>query len=192
MDSTQDQPANFRTPERWNSVNVPERVAMRAIENVDKQADGCWISRYSVASHGYSQIGWQDAGSRHVVLGHRAAWVAMNGQVPLGMTLDHTCKQKRCVNPTHLRLLPNYENARRTAGRDWPIGYCANGHDATHLIEVTRSANASGKATICGTCTNNHRRAWVERNPERRRVSQRRYEAKRRVVRAGQEEEHDD
>lgn len=86
------EPTNFRNPARWNSVPVPERVAARAIANVDKQADGCWISRYSVASHGYSQVGWQDKGERHLVLGHRAAWVAVHGQVPLGMTIDHTCK----------------------------------------------------------------------------------------------------
>ena len=162
MDSTQTA-SNFRTPERWNSVPIPERVAQRAIEKVDKQPDGCWISQYSIASHGYSQIGWQTGGERHVVLGHRAAWVSANGQVPLGMTIDHTCKVRRCVNPAHLRLLPNYENARRTNGRDWPMGYCANGHDATHLYEVTRSANASGKAVICRTCTQASRKRYEDR-----------------------------
>lgn len=162
MDSTQDA-SNFRNPERWNSVPVPERVAERAISNVDKQADGCWISRYSTASHGYSQIGWQDSRKRHVVLGHRAAWVSVHGQVPMGMTIDHLCKQRRCVNPDHLRLLPNYENARRTGGRDWPMGYCANGHDSTHLHRVTRSANASGFAVICRTCSQASRKRYQDR-----------------------------
>lgn len=153
MDSTQDA-SNFRKPERWNSVPVPERVAQRATENVERQPDGCWISRYSIASHGYSQIGWQDAGSRHVVLGHRAAWVSANGQVPLGMTIDHLCKVRRCVNPAHLRLLPNFENARRIDGKDWPMGTCANGHDHTHMIPVKRKAK-SGKprwGTTCKAC----------------------------------------
>lgn len=152
MDSTQTQSGGFRTPERWNSVPVPERVAQRAYERVEKREDGCWISTYSVASHGYAQIGWQDAGSRHVILAHRAAWVHLHGQVPLGMTLDHLCKTRPCVNPAHLRLLPNYENARRTFGRDWPLGFCANGHDASHLKKSTRAANAKGYTLICGTC----------------------------------------
>jgi hypothetical protein len=170
MDSTQGASPNFRTPARWNSVPVPAEVAQRAITNVDEQDNGCWISRYSVASHGYAQIGWQRDGKRHGVLAHRAAWSAVNGQVPLGMTLDHTCKAKRCVNPAHLRLLPNYENARRTEGRDWAMGYCVNGHDSTHLREVTRAANASGKTMICGTCMDDSRKRWAGRNP--RRVSQ--------------------
>ena len=139
MDSTRQQSGGFRSPDRWNSVPVPARVAQRAYERVEVNEDGCWISTYSVASHGYAQIGWQDAGSRHVVLAHRAAWVHVNGQMPLGMTLDHLCKVRRCVNPAHLRMLPNYENARRTHGRDWPLGQCANGHDATHLKKSTRS-----------------------------------------------------
>jgi len=108
----------------------------------------------------------QATGNRHVVLGHRAAWVSVHGQVPMGMTIDHLCKQRRCVNPDHLRLLPNYENARRTGGRDWPMGYCANGHDATHLYRVTRSANASGFAVICRTCTQASRQRYQDRKKE--------------------------
>lgn len=164
MDSTQDKPHTFRTPERWNSVPVPERVAARAIANIDKQPDGCWISRYSIASHGYSQIGWQNAGSRHVVLGHRAAWVSAHGQVPLGMTIDHLCKTRRCVNPEHLRLLPNYENARRVAGADWPIGYCKRGHPNSELRDYPRG---NGTVTECSICRSaRHRRNnFVARHP---------------------------
>ena len=155
MDSTSAVKTGFRHPERWNSVPVPERVSERAITNVDKREDGCWISRYSVASHGYSQIGWQTKTSRHVVLGHRAAWVHVNGQVPLGMTLDHTCKERRCVNPEHLRALPNFENARRIDGMDWPMGTCANGHSSEHLMDVHSRLNKAGGRRVgkgCSVC----------------------------------------
>lgn len=172
MDITRDTSKNFRHPNRWNSVAVPENVAQRAITNMDKQADGCWISKYSVMSTGYAQIGWSvkeadlrpgRRGRNEMVLAHRAAWVAVNGQVPLGMTIDHLCKTRRCVNPEHMRLLPNYENARRTAGRDWPLGFCANGHDATHLYEITRSANKSGVAVVCETCTVASRKRYQDK-----------------------------
>lgn len=189
MDSIPDKPKNFRSPERWNSVTVPERVSERAITNIDIQADGCWISRYSTSTHGYAQIGWavpaaeRRAGKtskNEMVLAHRAAWTHVNGQVPLGMTLDHLCKERRCVNPEHLRVLPNYENARRTSGRDWPMGYCANGHDSTHLVKTTRAANAKGFALICGTCQRARQREWTARNPEKVKASSRAYNAKRR------------
>ena len=116
-----------------------------------------------------------------MVLAHRAAWVAVNGQVPLGMTIDHMCKERRCVNPDHLRLLPNYENARRTDGHDWPLGYCIHGHDATHLVEVTRNANASGKTVLCGICLRESRERWVRKNPTKVRAAYTRSNAKRRT-----------
>lgn len=170
MDSTPDTPSNFRSPERWNSVPVPERVSERALTNIDKQPDGCWISRYSTASHGYSQIGWQDGGKRHVVLGHRAAWVGAHGQVPLGMTLDHLCKERRCVNPEHLRMLPNFENARRIDGKDWPLGHCPNGHTAERLMSVNTRLSKSGKPRTglgCRDCYQLYttRNNWKNRHP---------------------------
>lgn len=156
MDSTSTKPANFRTPERWNSVPIPERVSRRAITNITVDPSGCWISNYSVASHGYAQIGWQTGNSRHMVLAHRAAWTHANGQVPLGMTLDHTCKTRRCVNPDHLRLLPNFENARRTSGHDWPIGFCLHGHPNSEIMTW-------GGKKVCRACSRRWQRDYRNR-----------------------------
>jgi len=169
MDSTHGA-LNYRTTERWNTVTVPKRVARRAYENVDKRADGCWISRYSTASHGYSQIGWQENGGRWVVLGHRAAWVHINGQMPMGVTLDHLCKERRCVNPGHLRILPNYENARRVDGKDWPMGSCANGHPnslRTHVSMVPNKRGGRRQSLHCAPCMALYasRGNWRHRHP---------------------------
>jgi hypothetical protein len=134
-------------PAHWNRVVIPERVKERAHERWEADGD-CWISTYSVASHGYAQIGWQNNGKeRHVVLAHRASWEHINGPVPQGMTIDHLCKQRRCVNPGHLRVLDNFENARRTRGRDWPLGECANGHSSEYLKDYDGRRHCS----ICAT-----------------------------------------
>lgn len=162
----------------WNSVTIPERVRERAYERWESDGD-CWISTYSVASHGYAQIGWNNKPERHVVLAHRAAWEHVNGPVPRGMTIDHLCKQRRCVNPGHLRILDNYENARRTQGRDWPLGECANGHSNEHL-----STYADGRrhCSICvdtvwkatprlASVTPREPKQQVEKAPRKRRMS---------------------
>lgn len=109
---------------------IPERVSQRVLSNITvDETTGCHISNYSVGSHGYSQIGWHgDDGIRTATTGHRAAWTAFNGQIPEGVTIDHLCKNRRCVNIAHLRALSNFENARRTFGRDWPLGQCHQGH----------------------------------------------------------------
>ena len=137
---------------------IPERVAERAYKNADRVGD-CWISRYSTGSHGYAQVGWvPQTGSRiSATTAHRAAWVYVKGeQIPDGMTIDHTCKNRRCVNVDHMRLLTNFENARRTHGRDWPLGECARGHSNEHLVDLARGRKA------CGICaSSNYNRSAV-------------------------------
>ena len=101
-------------------IVIPPRVAERAATRYVEDESGCFISTYSTASHGYAQIGWtNNPGDRRssVTLCHRGAWVYYHGaQIPDGMTIDHLCHNRQCVNPDHLRLLSNFENARRTAG----------------------------------------------------------------------------
>lgn len=145
--------------ENWNRTVIPERVRERAFTRHELELD-CWISTYSTGSHGYAQIGWggNEITKRGVVLAHRASWEHVNGPMPIGKTLDHICKSKKCVNPGHLRVLENYENARRTAGRDWPLGECANGH-SNDLLEVF----ADGR-THCGICARNWKRNWASRS----------------------------
>lgn len=173
-----------RRPGRWNKTPVPARVAERAFLRRDVDSTGCWVSKYSTASHGYAQIGWQDAGSRHVVLAHRASWVHIYGQVPISMTLDHLCKNRRCVNPGHLRLLSNYENARRNNGADWAFGSCANGHPDTMLREVTRTAKSGRKykGLICGECSRDSDRRWREKHPDKYRELTKRNNDKRKLA----------
>jgi hypothetical protein len=125
---------------------IPERVALRAVSHVDLDPSGCHVSRYSVASHGYAQIGWHDGmGHREVTVAHRVVWQWVRGPIPDGMTVDHRCNNRRCVNIDHLRLLTNFDNARRTFGRDWPLGQCIHGHPDTELF-------VQGPRRRCRTC----------------------------------------
>ena len=147
-------------------IVIPSRVAERAAVRCVKAANGCLISTYSVASHGYAQIGWTDKdGGHYMVLCHRAAWVHHHGmQIPDGMTIDHLCKNRQCVNPDHLRLLSNFENARRTNGDDWPLGVCKHWHPNARL-----KRKKSGRWE-CQDC----RRMYSEqhRNRKRQQVAQ--------------------
>ncbi len=121
------------------------------------------ISTYSVGSHGYAQVGWWDGEKHRMTTAHRAAWVHHNGQqVPDGQTIDHTCKNRRCVNPKHLRVLVNLENARRTSGRDWPLGTCRHGHGP----EYWRPKLPTRQKGYCHACRMNiqRRRRAAARN----------------------------
>lgn len=114
----------FRTPADGRALVIPSEVSARALSRVEILPDGCHLSTYSVGSHGYAQIGWErkDCGRRGTTA-HRAAWTAVNGQIPLGMTIDHLCRTRRCVNPEHLRMLSNVDNARDNSQADkWVAG----------------------------------------------------------------------
>lgn len=123
-------------PSPWE---IPAAAAERAATRYVEDEVGCYVSTYSDNGTGYAQIGWSvpphEDGRRRttMVTAHRAAWTHEHGPIPEGMTIDHRCKNRRCVRVSHLRMLTNHENARRTSGRDWPLGECANGHPNSEL-----------------------------------------------------------
>lgn len=128
------------------SLVIPARVAARAATKYTVVGE-CWISNYSVASHGYAQIGWSGDDGRGMTTAHRAAWTHYFGQ-PGEDTIDHLCKTRRCVRPDHLRPLSNLENARRTFGRDWKLGTCVNGHNQRHW----RPSGTDRRKGYCELC----------------------------------------
>lgn len=167
---------SYRKPK--TQIVIPERVAIRAATKY--KVDGkCWVSTYSVASHGYAQVGWKEKGKLRGTTAHRAAWVHHTGkQIPDGYTIDHLCKNRRCVKPDHLRALPNFENARRTAGRDWELGQCRNGHSNEYLH---RQPNGRIR---CLPCDRAARKRWEERNVDKARLAQKKYREKKRLAKS--------
>jgi hypothetical protein len=49
-------------------------------------------------------------------LAHRWVWTMLFGSIPKGFTIDHLCRNRMCVNPHHLELVPQAENCRRGKG----------------------------------------------------------------------------
>lgn len=107
-------------------MNVPGRVIDRFISKLENGPNGCILSTYSTGSHGYSQVGWVENSQRTMVLGHRLAWEVFMGPIPSGMTIDHICHNRRCVNLAHLRLLSLPDNARGNGQIDKT--HCPSGH----------------------------------------------------------------
>lgn len=162
-------------------MDIPERVVKRVLSKVAMGPRGCHISTYSVASHGYAQVGWHEDGERIVTLCHRVIWTWFRGAIPDGMTVDHMCKNRRCIRLQHLRLISNLENARRTSGRDWPLGQCVNGHsDAEYWVP---KAGRGGKG-FCLRCKTEAREQWlaIPGNREREREIKNRSQRRRRAM----------
>lgn len=79
----------------------------------------CWLWTGHVNPGGYGVVKGETQSGIRDNLAHRVAWVVASRE-PLinGMTIDHLCRNTRCVNPSHLEPVPVEENLRRAmAGR---------------------------------------------------------------------------
>lgn len=140
---------------------MPNRVAphlnieyLRSIDwwaKVNRTGDEleCWPWSRSVGSHGYGQT-WDGITVR---LAHRVAWSLTHGPIPEGMTVDHICRNRRCCNPAHLRILTNLDNA--TDNGQGRKTHCPKGHPYSGDNLYVQPSNGSRH---CRTCAGDRRR----------------------------------
>ena len=78
--------------------------------------DECWLwtAKSVVTGYGVLSSGGRD---KPKILAHRAAWEVINGSIPdgeghHGTVVMHTCDNRLCCNPAHLRLGSQADNVR--------------------------------------------------------------------------------
>lgn len=87
---------------------LPARITSRL--RVDP-ATGCWLwTGFVQKLTGYAQI---RMGNGYRPCAHRAVYTLLAGAIPAGLTLDHLCRVRHCVNPAHLEPVTAKENCLR-------------------------------------------------------------------------------
>lgn len=126
---------------------------------VEKTTD-CWSWLGTITRGGYGMF-WLSP-MRRMVSAHRYAYELVKEPIPVGLAIDHLCRNRRCVNPDHLEVVTSRENVLR--GASVPADNhrktcCVRGHA---LAGENLLIDKLGRR-ICVTC----RRTW-ERSDKKR------------------------
>ena len=133
-----------RKGNQYTSVPQEQRFWNKVVKEGPKD---CWLWIGTITANGYGQVkhNGRDIGA------HRAAYQILVGPIPDGLTIDHLCRNRRCVNPTHLEPVTTKENLRRglsPTAINARKTHCIHGHEFTK----DNTYHRKGIGRRCRTC----------------------------------------
>ena len=120
-----------RDTERVISMHLNTSLPLRFWSKVHADSSGCWLWTAALNDAGYGKYSIRRSTWRRA---HRVAYLGLVGPIPDGLTLDHLCRVRRCVNPSHLEPVTAGENVLRGVGLSAQNNrktHCRRGHEFT-------------------------------------------------------------
>jgi len=115
--------------------------------------DGCWEWTGTKVDQGYGHH-FCGIETRKTARVHRIAYEVWKGQIPEGLTIDHLCYNRACVNPLHLEPVTRGDNVRRAKAR---VTHCPRGHEYT--LDNIKKTKRTNNERSCLTCHRERERA---------------------------------
>lgn len=111
---------------------------------------GCWLWTGALQEGGYSKF--REGPGKKSIYGHRLSYELFNGPIPEGLTIDHKCRVRSCVNPAHLEAVTMRENVLRGTSimaENAKKTHCKRGHalDAENT-EIRKNGQRACRACI--------------------------------------------
>ena len=110
---------HYQRWKRTGSPHLPSRVEVLWTQ-FERADNGCWRWLGYVSKDGYGRRGdwWA----------HRIFYELLVEPIPDGMEVDHLCRNRSCVNPSHMEVVTHAENMRRGARVRPRQTHCKRGH----------------------------------------------------------------
>lgn len=116
---------DFMKPVRkWGKRTVLERF-MSKVKRCDKTGCWLWVGAKTKAGYGKFTVRKTTFGA------HRFMFSQANGTIGEGLTLDHLCRVRHCVNPQHMEAVSigvNILRGNTLQAKNREKTHCVNGH----------------------------------------------------------------
>jgi hypothetical protein len=151
-------PVLCQTHERYGPI-LPYGPAVLTKDEAERFATkysrqgSCWIWQGPLDRDGYGSFYFRQKSRR----AHRVAWFAIHGDIPADNFINHTCRNRACVNPQHLQVVSPTESAFRDSSSICYVNsqktVCPNGHPYDRTYQSKR-----GIVRYCSICNGAKRR----------------------------------